>query len=71
MQLLTSQKKILGPVHLHPKTNKWDYLQSPIIELFFVSYFAIGEVPRSPWKYIEAELAPFFVIHFLKNMIKL
>ena len=32
MQLLTSQKKILGPVHLHPKTDKWDYLRSPIMK---------------------------------------
>ena len=32
MQHLTSQKKILGPVHLHPKTDKWDYLQSPIMK---------------------------------------
>ena len=23
-------KKILGPVHLLPKTDKWDYLRSPI-----------------------------------------
>ena len=30
MQLLTSQKKILGPVHLHPKIDKRDYLISPI-----------------------------------------
>ena len=51
MQLLTLQKKILGPVHLLPKTDKWDYLQSPIIEFFFVSCFDIGEVPRSPWKW--------------------
>ena len=32
MQLLTSQKKILGPVHLHPKTDEWDYLRSPIMK---------------------------------------
>ena len=32
MQLLTSQKKILGPAHLHPKTDKWDYLRSPIMK---------------------------------------
>ena len=25
-------KKILGPVHLHPKTDKWDYLRSPIMK---------------------------------------
>ena len=38
MQLLTSQKKILGPVHLHPKMDKWDYLRSPIMKkkLFLV-----------------------------------
>ena len=44
-------KKILGPVHLLPKTDKWDYLQSPIIEIVFVSCFDIGEAPRSPWKW--------------------
>ena len=32
MQLSTSQKKILGPVHLHPKMDKWDYLRSPIMK---------------------------------------
>ena len=51
MQLLTSQKKILGPVHLHPKKDKWDYLQSPIMKMFFVSCSDIGEVPRSPGKW--------------------
>ena len=29
---MTFQKKNLGPVHLLPKMNKWDYLQCPIIE---------------------------------------
>ena len=51
MQLLTSQKKILGPVHLHPKTDKWDYLRSPIMKIFFVSCFDIGVVPKSPGKW--------------------
>ena len=51
MQLLTSQKKILGPVHLHPKTDKWDYLRSPIMKKHFISCFDIGEVPRSPGKW--------------------
>ena len=46
-----TSKKILGPVHLLPKTDKWDYLRSPIIEFFFVSCFDIGEVPRSPGKW--------------------
>ena len=32
MQLLTPQKKNLGPVHLHPKPDKWDYLRSPIMK---------------------------------------
>ena len=27
-------KNFLGPVHLHPKTDKWDYLRSPSIEFF-------------------------------------
>ena len=27
-----TSKKILGPVHLHPKTDKWDYLRSPIMK---------------------------------------
>ena len=51
MQLLTSQKKILGPVHLHSKTDKWDYLWSPIMKKKIVSYFDIGEVPRSPGRW--------------------
>ena len=44
MQLLTFQKKILGPVHLLSKTDKWDYLRCPIIEKHFVSCLDIGEV---------------------------
>ena len=44
-------KKCLGPVHLHPKTDKWDYLQSPIMKKIFVACFDIGEVPRSPGKW--------------------
>ena len=28
--------------------DKWDYLQSPIIEKKILSCFDIGEVPRSP-----------------------
>ena len=27
-----TSKKFLGPVHLHPKTDKWDYLLSPIMK---------------------------------------
>ena len=57
MQLLTN----LGPVHLLPKTDKWDYLQSPNIDFFFfVSCFDFLKVPRSPWNYNWN----FFVIHF-------
>ena len=44
-------KKMLGPVHLLPKMDKWEYLRIPIIDFFFVSCFDIGEVPRSPWKW--------------------
>ena len=44
-------KKFLGPVHLHPKTDKWDYLRSPIMKKKIVSCFDIGEVPRSPGKW--------------------
>ena len=44
-------KKILGPVHLHPKTDKWDYLRSPIMKKKIVSCFDIGEVPRIPRKW--------------------
>ena len=40
----------LGPVHLHPKTDKWDYLRSPIMKKKIVSCFDIGKVPRSPEK---------------------
>ena len=43
-------KKVLGPVHLLPKTDKWDYLQSPIMKKKIVSCFDIREVPRSPGK---------------------
>ena len=45
-----TSKKILGPVHLHPKTDKWDYLRSPIMKKKIVSCFDIGEFPRSPGK---------------------
>ena len=51
MQLLTAQNKILGPVYLHPKTDKWDYLRSPIMKQIFVSCFDIREVPRSTGKW--------------------
>ena len=44
-------KNFLGPVHLHPKTDKWDYLRSPIMKKKIVSCFDIGEVPRSPGKW--------------------
>ena len=43
-------KKILGPVHLLPKTDKCDNLQSPIIEKKIVYCFDIWEIPRSPGK---------------------
>ena len=44
-------KKFLGPVHLHPKTDKWDYFRSPIMKKKIVSCFDIREVPRSPGKW--------------------
>ena len=56
-------RKILGPVHLHPKKDKWDYLPSPIIESFFVSCFDVGEVPRRPGKWNWNWLY-FFAFHF-------
>ena len=43
MQLLTCQKKILGPVHLHPKTDIWDYLQSPIMKKKMFLVFTSGK----------------------------
>ena len=46
--IFDTSKKNLGPVHLLPKMDKWDYLRSPIIDFFFVSCFDIGEVPGSP-----------------------
>ena len=46
-----TSKNFLGPVHLHPKTDKWDYLRSPIMKKKIVSCFDIGEVPRSPGKW--------------------
>ena len=30
-------------VHLLPKTDKWDYLRSPIIDFFFVSFLTLGK----------------------------
>ena len=47
MQLLTSQKKILGPVHLHPKTNKWDYLRSPIMKKKLFLVLTLGKFLES------------------------
>ena len=43
MQLLTSQKKFLVPVHLHPKTDKWDYLRSPIMKFFSILVLTLGK----------------------------
>ena len=54
MQLLTSQKKFLVLSICIPKrlkTDKWDYLRSPIMKKKIVSCFDIGEVPRSPGKW--------------------
>ena len=51
LKLSNTSKKFLGPGHLLPKTDKWYYQQSPIIDFFFVSCFDIEEVPRSPWKW--------------------
>ena len=43
----------LGPVHLHPKTDKWDYLRSPIMKKkSFLS-----------WE-VEVELALFSAFNF-------
>ena len=54
-------KKSLGPVHLYPKTDKWDYLRSPIMKKNFVSCSDIGEVPRSPgkWNWNRLYFLPF------------
>ena len=54
-------KKFLGPVHLHPKTNKWDFLRSPIMKKKTVSCFDIGEVHRSPgkWNWNRLYFLPF------------
>ena len=61
MQLLTPQNFFLGPVHLHPKTDNWDYLRSPIMKKKIVSCFDIGEVPRSPgkWHWNRLSFLPF------------
>ena len=32
-------KKILGPVHLLPKRDKWDFLRSPVIDFWFCFMF--------------------------------
>ena len=37
--------------YLLPKTDKWGYLRSPIIEKIFVSCFDIREGPKSPQKW--------------------
>ena len=44
-------KTVLGPVHLLPKTDKLDYLRSPIMKKIFVSCFDVGEFSRSPGKW--------------------
>ena len=56
-----TSKNFIGPVHLLLKTDKWDYLWSPIIEFFFVSCFDIREVPRSPgkWNWNRLSFLPF------------
>ena len=36
--------------HLDQLSDKWNYLQCPILKLFFVTYFSIVEVPKSPGK---------------------
>ena len=41
-----TSKFFLGPVHLHPKTDEWDYLRSPIMKIKFISCFDIGEFPK-------------------------
>ena len=38
-------KKLLGPVHLHPKTDKWDYLRSPIMKKILV--LTSGKFPEA------------------------
>ena len=43
MQLETFQRKNLGPVHLLPKMDKWDYLRSPIIDFFLFLVLASGK----------------------------
>ena len=42
MQLLTFQKN-LGPFHLLTKTDKWDYLQCPIIGKKSVLVLTLGK----------------------------
>ena len=46
-----ASKNFIGPVHLLPRTDKWDYIRSSIIEKKIVSCFDIGEVPKSPGKW--------------------
>ena len=60
MQLLTFLKKFRS-FHQPTKTDKWDYLWCPIIEIFFLSCFDIGEVPRSPgkWNWNRLSFLPF------------
>ena len=71
MQLLTSQKKILCPVHLHPKTDIWDYLRSPIMKKKNVSCFDIGEVPRSLGKASIGTGSIFCLSFSLSNRVRL
>ena len=47
MQLLTF------PVHLHLKTDKWDYLGGPMRDLTNSFFFGIGQASKKPdrWNY--------------------
>ena len=53
--------KILGPVHLLTKTDKWDYVQ---LQKKNVSCFDIGEDSRSPgkWNWNWLSFLPFIFI---------
>ena len=40
-------KKNLGPVHLHPKRDKWDYLRSPIMKKKSFLVLTSGKFPEA------------------------
>ena len=55
-------KKFLGPVHLHLKTDKWDFLRSPIMKKKIILVLTSGKFLEA-WE-VELELALFSAFIF-------